>query len=74
MVLIFLPPLWVPWVPLVSLGGLSCWVVVLGQVVLAPGSAPGLVPGLAPGPAPGLAPGAPGLAVTIQLVSLRVLM
>ena len=68
----------VPWVPLVSVGGPSFWVVVLGQVVLALGSALGSVPGAVPGVVLGLAlgsaPRAPGLAVTLQLVSLRVLM
>ena len=56
---------WVPWVPLVSVGGLFLWVAVLGQVFIAPGLALGLAPGLAL-----------GLVVTLQLVllSLRVLM
>ena len=74
MALISVPPFWVPRVPLVSLGGPSFWVAVLGQVVLAPGSVPGSVPGAVLGLAPGLAPRAPGLVVTLQLVSLRVRM
>ena len=66
--MIFVLPFGVPWVPLVSLGGPSSWVVVLGQVVL--------VPGIAPGAAPGALGFALGFVVTLQLVilSLWVLM